>query len=297
MHQAVRDNFVDFQQPMEGKVLWMYADSLGLVSIAIGNLIDPVNLALALPSEGAPYTNKNTGAAATDAEIQADFNAVKSSGAGAQAAESITNLRIDDAGCTTLVLNKADQFETYLKSHAEDANTHVKAFEQFDNWPADAQLGLMSMAWAMGPAFADGGNWPLFRNACASQDWLAAAGRCNMSNSWLFRRNAVDRGLFRNAAWAVQETNYDPEVLWLPVGTTRPDLHLGDTDSGETTYVADAQFFLDWLGYSMAQSTSGTFDQEMLDKVKAFQQDEGFPVTGTVGPLTWAALGYQVPHN
>ena len=58
---------------------------------------------------------------------------------------------------------------------------------------------------------------------------------------------------------------------------------------------AEAQFFLDWLGYSMPQTA--TFDQDMLDQVKAFQQHEGFPVTGTVGPLTWAALGYQVPHN
>ena len=128
--------------------------------------------------------------------------------------------------------------------------------------------------------------------------WLDAASHCNMIDSWLFRRNAINRGLFRNAAWAVEQKDYDPEVLWLPVGTTRPDLHLGDADPPDgTTYVADAQFILDWLGYSTAQSAKGTFDQEMLSQVQAFQQREGFPVTGTVGPLTWAALGYQVPHN
>lgn len=295
MRQAVRDNFMAFSEPLEGKVLWMYADSLGLVSIGVGNLIDPIDLARALPSLGASYLNKNTGAEGTDSEIQSDWNQIKTSAANWQTAESMTVLRITEQGCQQLVLNKADEFEGYLTTHAEDPATGVKAFANFGDWPADAQIALMSMAWAMGPAFADGGKWPAFRAACEGGDWLAAAGNCNMSNAWLIRRNAVNRGAFRNAAWAVTQADYDPEVLFLPIGVTRPDLHPGDSDTRGTTYVSEAQFFLDWLGYSTEQT--GILDAATLVQVKAFQQAEGFPVTGTVGPLTWAALGYQVPRN
>lgn len=295
MRQMVRDNFKAFSEPLEGKVLWMYTDSLGLVSIGVGNLIDPIDLARTLPSLGAPYINKDTGAEGTDSEIQTDWNQVKTAAANWQAAESMTALRITEQGCEQLVLNKAAEFEGYLTTHADDPETLVKAFADFGNWPADAQIALMSMAWAMGPAFADGGRWPSFRAACEAEDWLAAAANCNMSNAWLIRRNAVNRGAFRNAAWAVTQDDFDPEVLWLPIGVTRPDLHPGDSDTRGTTYVSEAQFFLDWLGYPTEQT--GIYDAATLVQVKAFQQVEGFPVTGVVGPLTWAALGYQVPRN
>ena len=297
MWPAVRDNFMAFSEPLEGKVLWMYADQLGLVSIGIGNLIDPVGLALALPSLGGPFSNKNDpGAAVNDADIQADWTAVKTSGARAPASESLTALRISEQGCKQLVLTKVDKFESGLLNDAVDPATGVKAFADFATWPADAQLGLLSMSWAMGPDFAGPdsagkGRWPAFRAACASADWLAAAANCRIAGSYV-SRNAVNRGLFRNAAWAVQQADFDAQVLFLPIGVTRPVLHQGDTDSGETTYVSDAQFFLSWLGYTVAQS--GAFDSDTLTEVRQFQQDEGFPVTGNIGPLTWAALGYGV---
>jgi hypothetical protein len=288
MWSPVRDNFLGFSEPLEGKVLWMYLDSLGLVSIGVGNLIDPFDLALALPSLGAPYFNKTSGEEGTTDEIRADWNGIKQAGAGWQAAESLTNLRIREEGCERLVLRKADEFESYLTSH-------VDAFTNMSNWPADAQLGLMSMAWAMGPAFADGNRWPTFRSACANEDWLEAAANCNMSNAWLTKRNAVNRGLFRNAAYAVAQDDFDPSILWLPIGVSRPNLNPGDTDSEDGAYVSEAQVFLSWLGYTTEQT--GVFDDQTLDQVKAFQRDEGFPTTGTIGPLTWAALGYQVPSN
>lgn len=295
MYQIVRDNLMAFQVPMEGKVRWMYADSLGLVSIGVGNLIDPISLAYTLPSLGAPYLNKNTQQPGTDAEIDADWNQIKSTGAGWKAAEDMTTLQITEEGCQQLVLNKADELELYFTNHAEDPAAHTKAFSNYANWPADAQLALMSMTWAMGAAFADGGKWPNFRAACTAESWLDAAANCRMVNAWLIRRNAVNRGLFRNAAWAIEQPNYDPSALLLPVGVARPDLHHGDDDSGGTSYVSDAQRTLNWLGYTISET--GTFDDDTLTQVKAFQQAEGFPTTGTIGPLTWAALGYVVPKN
>ena len=56
-------------------------------------------------------------------------------------------------------------------------------FQKFDEWPADAQLALHSMAWAMGSAFAARGKWPHFRAACAKMDFDLAADNCKMSEA------------------------------------------------------------------------------------------------------------------
>ena len=64
MKQSVRDAFVDFTAALEGVVPWMYLDVKGLVTVAIGNLIDPVAAALSLP-----FVRKGTTTRATKGEI------------------------------------------------------------------------------------------------------------------------------------------------------------------------------------------------------------------------------------
>jgi hypothetical protein len=299
MWDSVSQQFQAFSTPLEGQVLWMYADILGKVTIGMGNLIDSEAAALELPALGVPYYHKE-GKAVTDDHIRTDWHKVKDNPALAghwPQAEPVTELRITEDGVRVLVATKLAQFERYLIEH-------VAEFASFDGWPADAQLGLLSMAWAMGPAFADGGRWPNFRAACAgqfpgadanpSQRWLDAAANCRMSNDWLTKRNAVNRGLFRNAAWSAADPPDDPSVLFLPIGVSRPVLSEGDADDGNTTYVADVQSWLKWLGYPCPQT--GVFDGETTAAVKAFQGEEGFGADGRVGPLTWAALGFGVPN-
>jgi hypothetical protein len=270
----------------------MYQDHLGLVSIGIGNLIDPVSLALAVPGYGAHYHDKrDPDAPVTEEQISADWTRVKNDpslrGNWADA-EGPTMLRLDPDSIRILVARKVAEFETYMVSH-------VAAFANFANWPADAQLGLLSMAWAMGPAFADQGRWPNFRGSCTAEDWLGAAANCRMANDWLVKRNAVNRGLFRNAAWSVSPPPSDPSTLLLPVGAVYPTLRLGDADSGDESYVRQLQEWLAFLGYS-AEAT-GIFDDATHEAVLAFQRDEQFTPDGKVGPLTWAALGFMVPGS
>lgn len=194
MWDAVSQTFVSFSEPLAGKVLWMHQDERGLVSIGIGNLVDPVELAVALPERGAPYYDKYDRAPpVTEAQIRADWDRVKHDPVlmgNWRAAEAVTRLRITEDSLTVLVGRQIAEYEDHMSGQ-------VAEFVNFPNWPADAQLGLLSMAWAMGPAFASGGRWPEFRAACANEDWFGAAANCHMVNDWLVKRNAVNRGLFR----------------------------------------------------------------------------------------------------
>lgn len=284
MWDSVRDGFYDFTKPMEGEVLWMYQDTLGKVTIALGYLIDTEGDALAAPANGADFTRKQDGGVAAPNEISDDWQRVKADALHTGHAlqyEDITNLRISVDGCAALTRTRAAAFESTLQQTPE--------FAAMGGWPADAQLALLSMAWAMGPAFAQGGRWPNFRGSCAAADWLGAAANCTMSDAWLVKRNAVDRGLFRNAAYSVSQ-GADPSVLYLEIGSQRPVIQLGD--SGDD--VATLQRFLTFLGY-YAGDTLGQFDQATDTAVRNFQAADGLGADGVVGQLTWAALGYSVP--
>ena len=57
MHPSVKSVFPSFSTKLEGRVPWMYCDVLGLVTIGIGNLIDPEEAALHLPFVPVSYTH------------------------------------------------------------------------------------------------------------------------------------------------------------------------------------------------------------------------------------------------
>jgi GH24 family phage-related lysozyme (muramidase) len=132
MYDSVRQNFLAFSTQFEGRVPYMYLDVKGLVTIGVGNLIDPIALALPLPFvfKADPSTT------ATQDDITADWNAVKADPAltrqGHLAADPITKQMLTDDSINSLVLSKADHFEATLKQTTE--------FSSFDTWPADAQL-------------------------------------------------------------------------------------------------------------------------------------------------------------
>jgi len=290
---------------MEGKVECMYQDHLGLVTVGIGNLIDSENAAWATRNYGAPFVHKSDPSIqASEADVRAEWRRVKfdpSLKGNWQRARQVTTLQLTDAGIVNLLLQKMDEFEQTLKQ--------VTEFFPLDDWPADAQLALLSMAWAMGPGFAHGGRWPNFRATCAAQDWISAVTHCNMANTWLMKRNAVNRGLFRNAAWVVTEGR-DPTSLYIAIPGRRPKLELGAKDSDHAGQgfdsddsVSTAQGFLQWLGF-YGGKISGEFDAGTELAVGTFQQSEnrlaaamgGFAVDYIIGPTTWAALGYVVPR-
>ena len=199
MRDVVRATFRAFTAPLEGVVSWMYLDIKGLVTTGIGNLIDPAQHALRLP-----WVLKDTGTPASQSSIAADWMNVKGrpvlAQQGYRAAEQYTRCRLTDEGIDQLVLGKLDEFAGVLAGR----------FPNFDLWPADAQLGALSMAWACGPAF----RFPAWEAAANAGDWATAARECTINekgNPGLIPRNRANRILFGNAALAA-----DPAVLYWP---------------------------------------------------------------------------------
>jgi GH24 family phage-related lysozyme (muramidase) len=212
MYSSVRDAFYDFNLPFEGVINWPYLDIKGLVTIGLGNLIDPVKrvLDLELPFE---YIDQ-PGSQATQDEIIDAWQTVKSKTSlkhkGYKAFEKLTNIRLTEDAIRSLVDTQLVANEQVLK----------KTFSNFDNWPADGQLGLLSMAWALGAGFAS--KWPKFRTACQNENWDTAAQECLISevgNLGVKPRNNANQTLFSNAA-RVQEWSdsfeYQPKVLYYP---------------------------------------------------------------------------------
>jgi GH24 family phage-related lysozyme (muramidase) len=190
MHPSVKAIFPGFSTTFEGRVSWMYLDIKGLVTIGIGNLIDPVQLAILLP-----FVHDGTLTVASEAEIHASFNSVKARQDLRKCHFSVfakvSPLRLTDQTIDNLVLQQLERNVTVLSA----------TFPGFETWPADAQLGLASMAWAMGAGFT--AKWPRFSAACRALDFDTAARECQMDarmNPGLVARNHDNYRLFQNAA-------------------------------------------------------------------------------------------------
>ena len=71
MHPAILAAWQTFNTPIEGMVPFMYLDTKGLVTIGMGNLIDPISVAVTLPFKKRGKTGPaNAGKPATRAEIE-----------------------------------------------------------------------------------------------------------------------------------------------------------------------------------------------------------------------------------
>jgi GH24 family phage-related lysozyme (muramidase) len=202
MYDAVRTIFPDFSKQFEGRVHWMYLDVKGLVTIGVGNLIDPLSAAIDLP-----FVHRSDTTPASRDEIGAEWTAVKGNLSLAQkgylACQAVTRLDLTDDGIDALVRQRLDQDEVFLK----------QTFADWESWPADAQLGVLSMAWAMGAGFP--AHFPTFTTACKGQDWQGAAANCHINdvgNPGVRPRNDANVTLFHNAA-SVVASGADRSVL------------------------------------------------------------------------------------
>ncbi len=209
MRDSVRAAFVPFTAPIEGVVPFMYLDVKGLVTTAIGNLIDPIQYALPLPwmVDGRPATRD---------EIANEWLAVKKMTAmkmmGGGVFRNVTKLRLDPEGLDLVVSKKLGQMGAHLAAR----------WQSFAGWPADAQLGLLSMAWALGPAF----RFPMFEAHLRAGNFEGCAKECTISevgNPGVKPRNVANRSLFANAARVVKD-GLDPDVLYYPNTAVAPVL-------------------------------------------------------------------------
>ncbi|WP_406724914.1 hypothetical protein WJ438_09985 [Streptomyces sp. GD-15H] len=219
MRASVRDFWMEFNEPLEGRLSFMYLDVKGLVSTGVGNRIDASRGTLQEPTASEREASHAIarrlrwltadGDEATAEQIDSEWDLVKSRtdlaprGGGSFAA--ITSLRLPDDEIERLVFSKLDEMEGHLRRRTE--------FSSFDSWPADAQLGVLSMSWGMGPAF----RFPRFQAFVSSDDWEGAATECrfNPEIGTIVIRNDRNQKLFRNAARVVAR-DLDREALVFP---------------------------------------------------------------------------------
>jgi GH24 family phage-related lysozyme (muramidase) len=195
VRDSVAAAFPAFSAKFEGRLPFMYLDVLGLVTTGVGVLIDPVVCSLSLPwvcPDGSP---------AGQADITADWQHVKARQDlrlhGGGAFRSVATLRLTDDAVDALTTAKMRLMEQHL----------IARFPQWESFPADAQLGILSVAWACGPAF----QFPKFQAAILAQDWATCVTECQMNaagNPGLVPRNTADAQLFTNAS-----SGGDPCVL------------------------------------------------------------------------------------
>lgn len=198
MHPSVQAAFLGFTRPLEGVVSYMYCDVLGLVTTGVGNLIDSVPAAMALP-----WRHLSDGAPATPAEVATEWHAVKDSRIPAW--KGMRPLVLQDLDVEALVEQRLQHNESYLS----------RRWQNWNDWPADAQLGAHSCAWAAGAGWLA----PHFDVAVNALDFDTAAIECQLNatgNPGLVPRNAANKLLFTNAAKTVA-AGMDRSHLWYPL--------------------------------------------------------------------------------
>ena len=196
MRPAAQQEFVAFVSQYEGVTDWMYLDVKGLVTSGIGNLLEPIALAQALPWT-CSYTR-----AATPTEVTNGWMTVKSRQdlklLGGGHYKSVCDLRLSKAAVADLVRKRMQDNEDQLSVW----------FPAYQDFCADAQMAIMSIAWAVGDNFAR--TFPRFRAAANAGDWLTAAAESHISDGNP-ARNEANRYLLTMAA-----TSQDPELLHWP---------------------------------------------------------------------------------
>ncbi|MGP3637870.1 hypothetical protein ACTU45_31840, partial [Streptomyces sp. 24-1644] len=145
MHQSVRDYWIAFNDPLEGRVDFMYLDQKGWVSTGIGNKIDETAQENSPPSQterDASLAAANElrwqmgrgGPIATQDDVASAWDAVKArldlASHGHLAFEDLTSLRLENDEIDRHVYAKLDQMESFLVGR--------HPFTQFSTWPANA---------------------------------------------------------------------------------------------------------------------------------------------------------------
>jgi hypothetical protein len=215
MRDSVRAAFVPLTVKFEGGYIdWMFPDVKKLISTGFGLLLDPVALAIGLP------WRHPDGRLAAREEIHGEWAALKKYVLDNPGSEFRSYKTF--ASRTTLRLGRDGLYQAFQGKLNQMLGVLRKGFPEWDCWPADAQLGTMSMSWACGPAFwmpSAGPNfWPKLTAALRALDFRTAAVECFMNeeakNPGIIPRNKANRILYNNAAVALHRL--DPEVLFYP---------------------------------------------------------------------------------
>lgn len=171
----------------EGCIPHMYLDTVGKVTVAVGQMLPTAAAADALT-----FLRRDNGQRATAAEITQDFGAVAQQPAGRLASfyKQFTQLDMPDDAIDALLDKRIDDFEAGLR----------RDFSAYDSYPDAAKLGLMDMVFNLGNHGLVS-KFPTFTKAARAQDWLTCARECQRTGIG-DTRNAMTKQLFEDAATA-----------------------------------------------------------------------------------------------
>jgi hypothetical protein len=210
----------------EGVTRHMYLDEKGLVTTAIGNLIEPKDRAY-----GFKWRRISDGQSALRPDIDQEWQQIKakqefkSKGGGFY--RQFATILLDDSEVEAIFANRASSFENSLKT-----SPHLKPyFKDFDTFPSVAQIGILFWCWATGGGKPS--EFPFFKKACQERNWEEAARQCLWSGMDPKARTILPQ-LFNNAAnleeaqrqgqdWDLSEVQYPKFVLKPSRITAGPD--------------------------------------------------------------------------
>lgn len=209
---AVRAAFRGYSEKLEGRTRNPYADVKGLVTVSVGCIIDPISLALGLPW----WIGSRR---ATPEEIRRDWEAAKALGHNNRRAvdqAALTSIRLTDEGVDALLWSRLNANAEWLRAHL---------FPGFPEFSADAQLGILSTAWALGCDFLHTKPpRPELVATIAAGDWLGAKPLAHLTesgNAGVIDRNVQAARCFDNAA-TVAAHGLDGSVLHWPAVVLSP---------------------------------------------------------------------------
>jgi GH24 family phage-related lysozyme (muramidase) len=196
----------------EGQRLnFMYTDRKGKVTTGTGNLIDPVSMALALE-----WSNPD-GSIASPATVELEWNAVKNAWPKVQSVAGV-NLSSVRLGAKALDKLMTDTMQGFW-------NSLEKIYPKAGEWPADAQMMLLSRTWSSGPGawqtYGSGGatfkeklnaDPPDFVGGMAAMK--AASAHEEKINPGIVPRDLAEVQMAKNAA-DVLAGGLDPDTLWV----------------------------------------------------------------------------------
>jgi GH24 family phage-related lysozyme (muramidase) len=165
----------------EGSIAWMYLDSRGFVTVAVGDMLPNATSAQALEFVD------NTGQPANPAAILADFQRVAgmSPNLNANAYRTAAALTLPQPAIASLLMGRIQDFDNALSGK----------FADYSTFPDPAKLGLLDMVFNLG-AFKLFNTYPTFMRYVNNTDWAGAALQCNR----------IGPAPARNA-WTVQQFN------------------------------------------------------------------------------------------
>lgn len=193
VHPDVRATWIAFSTRFEGRVAHLYLDVKGYPTTGIGYLVPDIMAMRALPWRCCACSSSACRALlVAQSEVDAEWSRVRAMPVARVASFYRGPLRLADDVIDDLALSRLDVFADVL----------ARSFPALATWPAPAQQGALSMAWALGPAFPASGKWPRFSAAARAQDWATCAAECAINstgNPGIVPRNVANRALFLTA--------------------------------------------------------------------------------------------------